>query len=601
MLHHPCILRGPQQRGTTSKEAQKRAKMLHHARILGDPQQTRQNQSGIKRGQKRYITPAFLGIPNKRHKIRAGPKEGGNATSAPHSRGSPTNEIKSERDEKRAKILHHPCGIKRGRKSYITPAFLGIRNKGDKINVGPKAGRKEGGNATSLLHSRGSPTNETKSKRAEKSSAMLHHPCILGGPEQTTQNQSGPKRGRKCYITPAFYGVPNKGGPNQRRPKRVQKCYITPAFSEIPNKGDKIKASQKEGGNATSHLHSRGSPTNETKSKRAQKRGEILHHPCILVDPQQTTQNQSGPKRGGKCYITPAFSGVPNKRDKIKAGRKESRNTTSPLHSRGSPTKGTKSMWAQKQAEKRAETLHRSSILRGPQQTRRNQSGIKRGRKSYITPAFLGIPNKRHKIKAGPKEGGNLTSALHSRGSPTNEIKSDRAEKRAEILHHPCILGDPQQRGQNQSRPKRGRKRYITLAFPGVPNKRDKIKAGRKQVGNATSPLHYRGTPTKGTKSKRAQKRAEMLHHPCILGAPQQRGQNQSAPKRGLKCYITAAFSGIPNKRDKMKAESKEGGKATSPLHSWGSPANDTKSKRAQKRAEILHHPCILGGPQQTR
>ena len=74
----------------------------------------------------------------------------------------------------------------------------------------------------------------------------LHHPCILGGPQQREQNQNskptpgvtmmhhatkrgfkdcpgflngtgrlGPKRGRKCYITPAFSGVPNKGGQNQ--------------------------------------------------------------------------------------------------------------------------------------------------------------------------------------------------------------------------------------------------------------------------------------------------------------------------------------------------------------------------------------------------
>ena len=74
-----------------------------------------------------------------------------------------------------------------------------------------------------------------------------------------------------------------------------QKCYITLAFSGIPQKRDKIEAESKEGGKATSPLHSWGSPTNDTKSKRAQK-------------------------MGGKCYITPAFSGVPNKRDKIKAG-----------------------------------------------------------------------------------------------------------------------------------------------------------------------------------------------------------------------------------------------------------------------------------------
>ena len=83
---------------------------------------------------------------------------------------------------------------------------------------------------------------------------MLHHPCILGGPQQREQNQKskpplrvtmmhhatkrgfkdcpgflnstgrlGPKRGRKCYITPAFSGVPNNGGQkqNSKPPLRV--------------------------------------------------------------------------------------------------------------------------------------------------------------------------------------------------------------------------------------------------------------------------------------------------------------------------------------------------------------------------------------------
>ena len=70
-------------------------------------------------------------------------------------------------------------------------------------------------------------------------------------------------------------------------------------------------------------------------------------------------------------------------------------------------------------------------------------------------PCIIGVPNKGDKIKAGPKEGGNATSPLHSWGSPTNVTKSKRAEKRSEMLHHPCIIG--------------------------VPNKGDKIKAGSKE------------------------------------------------------------------------------------------------------------------------
>ena len=202
---------------------------------------------------------------------------------------------------------------------------------------------------------------------------MLHQPCILGDPQT-----NGDKIRIGC-LNPAFWG-----------PTSGRKCYVNLAFSGVPNRGDKIKADPKERKNATSPLHSRGSPEREI--------------------------NQSRPKRGRKCYITPTFSGVPNKGNKIKAGPKEGGNATSPLHSRGSPAKGI------------------------------NQSGPKRGRKCYVTPAFSGVPNKGDKIKAGPKEGGNATSPLHSRGSPTKGTKSKRAQKRAEMLHHPCILGDPQQR-----------------------------------------------------------------------------------------------------------------------------------------------------------
>ena len=87
---------------------------------------------------------------------------------------------------------------------------------------------------------------------------MLHHPYILGDPQQRGQNQSGPKRGRKCYIAPAFSGIPKQRAELAAStlpspgPKSGQKCYITPTFTGIPYKGD--------------------------KSKQAQKREEMLHH-----------------------------------------------------------------------------------------------------------------------------------------------------------------------------------------------------------------------------------------------------------------------------------------------------------------------------------
>ena len=208
-----------------------------------------------------------------------------------------------------------------------------------------------------------------------------------------------------------------------------------------------------------------------------------------------------------------------------------------------------------------------------------------------MTPAFSGVP----KVKE-------------------DKIRIGGAHRWAEMLHHPCILGGPQsQGGQNQN-----------LWGPQV-------------GGNATSPLHSRGSPkSRGTKSELvgptsgrkgyitpafsglpkdkgdkiriggAHKWAEMLHHPCILGGPQnQGGQNQNwwgpqvggkatsplhsrgspktmrtkselvGPTSGRKCYITPAFSGVPKvKGDKIRI----GG-----AHKW---------------AERLHHPCILRGPQ---
>ena len=75
---------------------------------------------------------------------------------------------------------------------------------------------------------------------------MLHHPCILGGPQQREQNQKSKpmpgvtmmrhatKRGFK--DCPGFLNSTGRLGP-----KRGRKCYITPAFSGVPNKGNKIK------------------------------------------------------------------------------------------------------------------------------------------------------------------------------------------------------------------------------------------------------------------------------------------------------------------------------------------------------------------------
>ena len=206
------------------------------------------------------------------------------------------------------------------------------------------------------------------------------------------------------------------------------------------------------------------------------------------------------------------------------------------------------------------------------------------------------------------------------------------------MLRHPCILGDPQ-------RQLRGAKKGLWSQ-----TMRNKIRTGC--LTHAFS---------------RAQKRAEMLRHPSILGDPQHQAQRakyqlwcqkkgnkirsgclthaSSSTKRGQKRYVSLAFSGIPNAnrrekkmgrvRDKGEQNQnwlphpcllkgpKEGGNATSALHSRASPTPSAGSNKsvvvpnkgeqnqkwlphpgllgAQKRAEMLHHPCIVGDPRRQR
>ena len=266
----------------------------------------------------------------------------------------------------------------------------------------------------------------------------------------------GPKRGRECYVTPAFSGVPNT-----KRGEQNQKWLPHPCLLGGP----------KEGGNATSPLHSRG-PQSQVRGTKSE------------VDTSPLPSR--GLKRGGKCYVTPAFSGIPNKGEQnqkwllhpcLLGGPKEGGNATSPLHSRGHPTKGSKIRsgclspafsGAQKRAGNATSPLH-SQVPQSQARGTKSEvdasplpsQGLKRGGKCYVTPAFSGIPNKGEQnqkwllhpcLLGGPKEGGNATSPLHSRGHPTqrSKIKSGcltpaflGAQKRAEMLCHPCILGGP--------------------------------------------------------------------------------------------------------------------------------------------------------------
>ena len=653
----PLRSRGSPNKGTKTMVAHKWAEVLHHPCVLRGPQTRGQNQSWPTSGRKCYITPAFSGVPQQGDKVKGGQQVGGSATSPLRSRVSPNTRTKSKVAHKWAEVLHHPCVLgcpqtqgqsqrwpTGGRKCYITPAFSGVPKQGDKDNGGPQVG----GSATSPLRSQGSPNKGTKSKLAHKWAEVLHHPCVLGGTPTRGQGQRWPTSGRNCYITPAFSGVPkhedkvnggpqvgggatsplpSRGSPNtgtkskvahkwaevlhppcvlggpqrkgqsQRWPTSGRKCYITPAFPGVPKQGDKIKGGPQEGGSARSPLRLRGFPKTGTKSRVAHQWAEVQHHPCVLRGRQTRQQSQRWPTSGRRCYITPAFSGVPKQQDKVKVSLQVGGSATSPLHSRGSPNKGTKS----KVAHNSAEVLHHPCVLGGPQTRGQSQRWPTSGRKCYITPTFSGVPKQGDKDNGGPQVGGSATSPLRSQGSPNKGTKSKLAHKWAEVPHHPCVLGGTPTREQSQRWPTSGRNCYITPAFSGVPKQVDKVNARPQVAAGATSPLPSRGSPNTGTKSKVAHKWAEVLHHPCVLGGPQSRGQSQRWPTSGGKCYITPAFSGVPKQDNKVKGGPQVGGGATSPLRSRGSPNNGTELKSTHKWAEVVHHPCVLGGPQSRK
>ena len=196
----------------------------------------------------------------------------------------------------------------------------------------------------------------------------------------------------------------------------------------------------------------------------------MLHHPCVLGCPQRQARGAKAqvvvalltsgqPKRGQKCYVTPASSGVRNaKRGEqnkkwlshpcLLGGQKEGGNALPPLPSRGSPTPSAGINITNDclnpdflDAEKRAEMLRIPCILGG---TPTPSAGSKI-RSGYLTPAFSG------------------------------------GKKRAEMLCHTCLLREPPWQGRGAKsemvatlltswQPKRGRKCFVTLASSGVPN-----------------------------------------------------------------------------------------------------------------------------------
>ena len=200
---------------------------------------------------------------------------------------------------------------KRDRKCHATLAFSRVPNT-----------NREDKNLKGCL----SPTFSGAQERAE----MLLHPCILRGPQNqaqgaksevaaSTQPSRRPKRGRKCYVTPAFLGVPNA-----KRGDQIQKWLPHPCLLGSPKKSE----------NVPWPLHSPGSPTPSAGTKirsghltpafsAPQCRGEMLRHHCILRVPQRQaggsgirsgspTPSFFGAEKREERYVTPALSGICN-------------------------------------------------------------------------------------------------------------------------------------------------------------------------------------------------------------------------------------------------------------------------------------------------
>ena len=204
----------------------------------------------------------------------------------------------------------------------------------------------------------------------------------------STLPSRGPTSGRNCYVTPAFPGVPNA-----KRREKIRSGHLTPAFLG------------------------------------AQKRVELLCNPCILGGHQHQARGENhnwqphlpsqGPTSGPNSYVTPAFSGVHEKGDKIRTGclnhafseAQKGRNgyVTTPFSRSPTLRQGKNQNWLPHPCLRRphawTEVRHNPCILGGP------LGGQTRGQNQNwrLHPLLL----------RGPKEGGIATQPLHYRGSLT--------------------------------------------------------------------------------------------------------------------------------------------------------------------------------------
>ena len=171
---------------------------------------------------------------------------------------------------------------------------------------------------------------------------MLCKPCVLGGPKTRGQNKKcpphpcllrGPKMGTSATQPLHSRGSPNKGGEPEVvasplpcwGPKRERKCQITPSFSGIPQQGNKIRSGcltpafsgAQRGAHVLSNPCVLGRTQTTGQSEKwqpqpcllgVQNRAKKLRNPCVVGGPETRRQNQKlqpqtcllgGPKRGG--------------------------------------------------------------------------------------------------------------------------------------------------------------------------------------------------------------------------------------------------------------------------------------------------------------
>ena len=148
-----------------------------------------------------------------------------------------------------------------------------------------------------------------------------------------------------------------------------------------------------------------------------------------------------------------------------------------------------------------------------------------------------------------------------------------KANKRAEMLRHPCIVAGPQRQaqGENENR----------LPHPC-------LLGCRKGGTNAMSPQDSRGFANKGGQNQ------NWLPHPYLLKDPKERG-NATPP---LHSWGFANKGGQNQKwlpQPCLFRGPEESRNAMAPLHSWGYP------NKAGQNQKWLDHPCLLQGPKGSK